>query len=197
MAIANITNNILTDSGVATSALQIALNGTGFVKIVGTTISYDNTSYLPLTGGTLTGALGGTSASFANGVNMATTSGNVLIGTTDNGGKLVSYTTNAAQQIKAAGTAPAITFSNTVLSPTIGGVLGVCTAASQFFTGTASSDMVLANQFSAGDLIFGTNNLARMRVKASGVINITSIPTSSAGLVSGDVYSSAGVLMIV
>jgi hypothetical protein len=45
MAIANITNNILTDSGVATSALQIALNGTGFVKIVGTTISYDNSTY--------------------------------------------------------------------------------------------------------------------------------------------------------
>jgi len=123
--------------------------------------------------------------------------GNVLIGTADDGGRLVSYTTTAATQIKAAGTAPAITFSNTVLSPTIGGVLGVCTAASQFFTGTASSDMVLANQFSAGDLIFGTNNLARMRIKASGVINITSIPTSSVGLVSGDVYSSAGVLMIV
>jgi hypothetical protein len=44
---------------------QQALNGTGFVKISGTTISYDNTNYLPLTGGTLTGALGGTSASFS------------------------------------------------------------------------------------------------------------------------------------
>jgi hypothetical protein len=46
---------------------QPALNGTGFVKISGTTISYDNSTYLttssasstylPLTGGTLTGAL--------------------------------------------------------------------------------------------------------------------------------------------
>jgi len=36
---------------------QTALNGTGFVKISGTTISYDNTSYLPLGGGTLTGTL--------------------------------------------------------------------------------------------------------------------------------------------
>ena len=447
MAIANITNNILTDSGVATSALQIALNGTGFVKIVGTTISYDNSTYLttssasstylPLAGGTLTGALGGTSATFSGNVAIGATSastrlqvvddgntfcahfsanaltngiaigtvtgnyasiqgytktfsattnislqssggnvgigtntpgnklailssdeaanptlgtnagkfgifngtgagtygmimgvinngnsylqvqridgtataynlllqpsggnvgigtgtsnpiaalqvsaipstngdsvyqivpfdtntatsrvgagisfggyyngttdytsafasikgfkenltnndyagalafmtrvngggstermritsgGNVLIGTTDDGGKVVSYTTTAATQFKAAGTAPAITFSNTVLSPTIGGVLGVCTAASQFFTGTASSDMVLANQFSAGALIFGTNNLARMRIKASGVINITSIPTSSAGLVSGDIYSNAGILTIV
>jgi hypothetical protein len=46
---------------------QNALSGTGFVKISGTTISYDNTSYLPLTGGTITGTLtfdgsGGTTA---------------------------------------------------------------------------------------------------------------------------------------
>ena len=49
------------------NAKQAALSGTGFVKISGTTISYDNSTYLttssaastylPLTGGTLTGAL--------------------------------------------------------------------------------------------------------------------------------------------
>jgi hypothetical protein len=36
---------------------QAQLNGTGFVKASGTTISYDNTSYLSLTGGTITGNL--------------------------------------------------------------------------------------------------------------------------------------------
>ena len=36
---------------------QSSLNGTGFVKASGTSISYDNTSYLPLTGGTLSGSL--------------------------------------------------------------------------------------------------------------------------------------------
>jgi hypothetical protein len=36
---------------------QTQLNGSGFVKASGTTITYDNTSYLPLTGGTLTGSL--------------------------------------------------------------------------------------------------------------------------------------------
>ena len=36
---------------------QNQLNGTGFVKASGTTISYDNTSYLPLSGGTMTGDL--------------------------------------------------------------------------------------------------------------------------------------------
>jgi len=54
---------------------QPALSGTGFVKISGTTISYDNSTYLttssaastylPLAGGTLTGALNGTSATFS------------------------------------------------------------------------------------------------------------------------------------
>lgn len=57
---------------------QAALNGTGFVKISGTTISYDNSTYLttssaastylPLAGGTLTGALSGTTATFSGNV---------------------------------------------------------------------------------------------------------------------------------
>jgi hypothetical protein len=55
---------------------QPQLNGTGFVKASGTTISYDNSTYLttsaaastylPLAGGTLTGPLGGTSATFTS-----------------------------------------------------------------------------------------------------------------------------------
>ena len=52
---------------------QAQINGTGFVKASGTTISYDNTSYLPLTGGTLTGALNGTSAVFSSSVSINTT----------------------------------------------------------------------------------------------------------------------------
>lgn len=36
---------------------KTSLNGTGFVKATGTTISYDNTSYLPLNGGLMTGSI--------------------------------------------------------------------------------------------------------------------------------------------
>ncbi len=54
---------------------QAALNGTGFIKANGTTISYDNTSYLPLVGGTLTGALYGTVGSFSQ-----STAGDTLTG---------------------------------------------------------------------------------------------------------------------
>jgi hypothetical protein len=52
MAIANITNNILTDSGVATSSLL--------------TTSAAASTYLALAGGTLTGPLSGTSATFTS-----------------------------------------------------------------------------------------------------------------------------------
>ena len=50
-------------------------------------------------------------------------------------------------------------------------------------------------------LIFYTNNgsveTQQMKIKPNGVINFSNMPTSSAGLVTGDIYSSAGVLMIV
>jgi hypothetical protein len=76
----------------AINSKQPQLNGTGFVKASGTTISYDNSTYattsslsgyLPLTGGTLTGALGGTSATFSGTINS----------TVGNNGALLSATT--------------------------------------------------------------------------------------------------------
>jgi hypothetical protein len=85
---------------------QTQLNGTGFVKVTGTTVSYDNSTYLttgtaastylttasatstylPLAGGTLTGALNGTSAVFTGSVysnlNLASATGNQGANTT-------------------------------------------------------------------------------------------------------------------
>jgi hypothetical protein len=319
MAIANITNNILTDSGVATSALQIALNGTGFVKIVGTTISYDNSTYLTtsaaastyvaLTGNqtiagvktfsnnskfdgalilknnvssslagyvglsalsfsgnkginidfdtysigfyfngtlpynytfpnangtvaltsdipdvsgyvtlitaqtitgakTFTSALNGTSATFSSSVTAnsnlfvtngslnfggtatftstdpaiyrvagndlafaigstermrITSGGNVLIGTSTDGGYklyvdggssngMAFYSTSPANQFKIAGSAAAMTFTNTIASPSMGGSLGVATSAGDFLSGTAAGDTIFINQFSGKKL---------------------------------------------
>ena len=48
-----------------------------------------------------------------------------------------------------------------------------------------------------GFITFWTNAIQRMTIKATGVINISGIPTSAAGLVSGDIYSNLGVLTIV
>jgi hypothetical protein len=94
---------------------QAALNGTGFVKISGTTISYDNSTYLttssasstylPLAGGTLTGALTGTSATF---------SGKVLINTiTDVQGALQVNTNGGGLLVNADNSNFAILFRNT------------------------------------------------------------------------------------
>jgi hypothetical protein len=77
-------------SGLATSK-QDALNGTGFVKASGTTISYDNSTYLttstasstylPIANPTATGTLTAPTISNTLGANFATSSGNVGIGT--------------------------------------------------------------------------------------------------------------------
>jgi len=67
MAIANITNNILTDSGVATSSLL--------------TTSAAASTYLALTGGTLTGALSGTSATFSSTLGIGGVADSVKSGT--------------------------------------------------------------------------------------------------------------------
>jgi hypothetical protein len=67
------------------SGKQASLSGTGFVKISGTTISYDNSvylttasassTYLPLAGGILTGGLTGTSATFSSDMAISGSSG--------------------------------------------------------------------------------------------------------------------------
>jgi hypothetical protein len=76
------------------NAKQAALSGTGFVKISGTTISYDNSTYLTtsaaastylaLAGGTLTGALNGTSATFTGDLTLSATNPRLYFTDTDN-----------------------------------------------------------------------------------------------------------------
>lgn len=71
---------------------QTQLNGTGFVKATGTTISYDNSTYLstssaastylPINNPTSTGTLTAPTITNSLGANFATTSGKVGIGTT-------------------------------------------------------------------------------------------------------------------
>jgi hypothetical protein len=85
------------------NAKQAALNGTGFVKATGTTISYDNSTYLttssasstylPLAGGTLTGALVGTSATFSNILTSSSadqSTSRIVISNTGTGGQSIN-----------------------------------------------------------------------------------------------------------
>ena len=52
-----------------------------------------------------------------------------------------------------------------------------------------------------GELVFNTRNNSgsgeRMRIKETGIINFSNVPTSSSGLSSGDIYKSGSTLMIV
>lgn len=85
------------------------------------------------------------------------------------------------------------------------------TAATTFITvinaNNTSNGLVMAH-ISDGTGYFGTQNSAdlrlvtgdteRMRIKSNGIINLSNVPSSSAGLSSGDIYKTvAGVLMIV
>lgn len=61
--------------------------------------------------------------------------------------------------------------------------------------GTNGSSQIVISATSS--VLVATANVVRMTIKASGVINIASIPTSSSGLSSGDVWSNLGILTIV
>jgi len=71
------------------------------------------------------------------------------------------------------------------------------TTVKSFFATNEASLLTALFTFSNHPLTFGTNNTERMRIKANGVINIASIPTSAAGLSAGDIYSNLGILTIV
>lgn len=83
---------ISTATQTALNAKQATLNGTGFVKASGTTISYDNSTYLssstaastylPISNPTATGTLTAPTIANSLGATFATTSGSVGIGTT-------------------------------------------------------------------------------------------------------------------
>jgi hypothetical protein len=88
-------NGYLTSTDWTTfNSKQAALSGTGFVKISGTTISYDNSTYLTtsaaastylaLSGGTLTGALNGTSATFTGDLTISSANPRLYFTDTDN-----------------------------------------------------------------------------------------------------------------
>lgn len=74
---------------------QSALSGTGFVKISGTTISYDNSSYLPLTGGTISGSFNfsGTSVAGLKVKSLTTTQRDALSTSSSNNGELIYNST--------------------------------------------------------------------------------------------------------
>jgi hypothetical protein len=88
----------------ATSFIKSSAPATNILLANGTDITQASLPFLPLSGGTLTGALNGTSASFSGASNFATTSGNVGIGTTTATRKLsIGGNANAYQSFEKTG----------------------------------------------------------------------------------------------
>lgn len=116
-------------------------------------------------------------------LNWDETNGMLGVGTPNPSAVITAFSTNAATQFKAAGTAPAFTFSNTLTSPTLGCVFGLATGSNQFVTGTAAGDMAIANQSTvAGAIVFGTGTTERMRMSAAGRFLINTSVDNGASL---------------
>ena len=64
-------------------------------------------------------------------------------------------------------------------------------------TGAPNGSIAYNNITNAMTFSTGGSNTTRLTIKSTGVINLSNVPASSAGLVSGDVYQTAGVLNIV
>ena len=95
------------------------------------------------------------------------------VGTNVPSAGITSFSSTPAFQFKAAGTAPAITFSNTLTSASLACVFGLATSNNQFVFGTAAGDMAIANQStSAGAIVFGTGTTEKMRMTSAGTFSI-------------------------
>lgn len=64
---------------------------------------------------------------------------------------------------------------------------------------TSNGNISILNDFATGQIRMaaGGSSTAQMTLKASGVLNLSSVPTSSAGLSTGDIWNDAGTLKIV
>jgi hypothetical protein len=152
---------------------QPALNGTGFVKISGTTISYDNSTYLttgtaastylPLAGGTLTGALNGTSATMgiANVQNWNTISTFARFGHSSyNTGTNYGYLQDSSGNVFVEGTS--VNLSTTSGNVTnIGGALnGTSASFTSGITLAGAAGTSIFTSFSVGGTTYGYNGLS-------------------------------------
>jgi len=119
---------------------------------------------------------------FSNGTTIAQNNTNFFwdntnsflgVGTNVPSAGITSFSSTPAFQFKAAGVAPAITFSDTLTAATYAAVFGLATSNNQFVFGTATGDFAIANQStSAGAIVFGTGTTEKMRMTSAGTFSI-------------------------
>jgi hypothetical protein len=177
---------------------QAALNGTGFVKIVGTTISYDNSSYYLASNpngyttntGTVTGVNKGNGMDFSN----FTTSGTITLGTpssltlsSTNSVTSTSHTHafapggTAAQYITGAGALATFPTIPTVNDGTLTmATSGIATGSASFTANQAGTSTFTVN-VPATDLSIGVSSGTQVRIDSSTGADVN-IPVASATL---------------
>ena len=162
---------------------QPQLNGTGFVKATGTTISYDNSTYLstssaastylPISNPTATGTLTAPTISNTLGANFATSSGNVGVGIVSPIEKLDVFSTGST----------AIKVASSVNANFRGLKIGDGTGTySSLLQRLDTGELKLEAGFSGwgGFQTFHTNGVERMRILSNGLVGINT--TSPIGM---------------
>ena len=68
-----------------------------------------------------------------------------------------------------------------------------------FYNNNIGGNISILNDYTSGNinLAAGGSSTAHLTIKASGVINVSGIPTSSAGLVTGDLWSDGGTIKVI
>jgi hypothetical protein len=131
--------------------------------------------------------------------------GNVLIGTTTdgpykldvNGTARVSGAATFSSSVTA-GQGKFYSGSSTIDGLIVGGAGGIGTTSQGVLRfGDSGNIYKIQGGQDYGAINFLTNGATRFSITATGVINIASIPTSSAGLSAGDIWSDSGTLKIV
>jgi hypothetical protein len=74
----------------------------------------------------------------------------------------------------------------------------ILTANNTYLYNDTAGDIAILNDFSSGNIKFaaGGSSTAHMTIKSNGRINMSSLPTSSVGLSSGDLWNNLGILSI-
>jgi hypothetical protein len=174
---------------------QAQLNGTGFVKATGTTITYDNSTYLttssaastylPINNPTATGTLTAPTISNTLGATFATSSGNVGIGTTIAGAKLHVFGTSLFET----------TLSGQTYIPFTDGK-NYFRGVEHFFSNTTGAETFLTIK-SSGNIGIGTTApTSKLQVVGLPVYENNTLALAG-GLTAGAFYrTSTGILMV-